>query len=571
MKYFLFVFLMISIASCKKQKQPEPVSLSIINLADSYYEEYLKTFPEASYFSGDSIVNHIDITSNKLSEVKKWEEFEDSLYAQLLQIPVESISLQSEKITYWVLKESLEQSIEIRVCKRQLWNVTHMGGWQTNWLYFSELQPVNSTELRAQAIERWEKLPIYVSTEMANLKKGLAEGYSMPREIVVLVMDQFQAIISYPLEESPFMSPAKRANNQEFYTQWEALVSEKIIPAFTEYHNFLKNDYLPTARDEVSLLTLPSGDKCYQAYIREQTTTNKTGNDIFSLGLKIVAANKSKVIEIGKELYQTDQFSEIIKKQNEDSSNYFKASEEILETSTLQLENAKSECDNWFSSFPSSEVTIKPYEAHESGEGSYEMATENKPAFFRINLNNPQEQQKGKNEVLSYHEAYPGHHLQVGIERDLKNLHPISKLITFTSYIEGWARYSEQLAEEMGLYQNTSALINRRAWPARGMVIDPGVHLKGWSKKQTLDFIKESGFNEDMANSLYQRIIALPAQLTSYDVGGEEIKVLRRLAEKELGTDFDIKSFHEKILENGAIPLSGLRTVIEEWITFEKQ
>jgi len=526
----------------------------------------METFPEMSYFIGDSIVDHTNITSNNISEMEIWEHYEDQLYDDLLKINTGNFSNQNEKITYWILKEKLEQSIEMRVCKRHLWSVTHMSGWQTNWLYFSELQPVNAPELRAQAFGRWKKLPIYITTEIENLRKGLSEGYSMPKEIVELVINQLQVLIDYPIAESPFMAPAKRANNQEFYTQWKALISEKIIPAFSEYHDFLKKEYLLAARKEVSLLALPSGDECYQAYIREQTTTTKTGNDIFSLGQKIVAVNKNKVIEIGKDLYQTDQFSEIIKKQNEDPSNYFKTSEEILETNSLFLENAKKECQNWFSSFPSSEVSIKPYEAHESGEGSYEMATKNKPAFFRINLKNPQQQQKGKNEVLSYHEAYPGHHLQVGIERDLKDLHPISKLISFTSYIEGWARYSEQLAEEMGLYQNTSALISRRAWPARGMVIDPGVHLKGWTKEQTLDYIMESGFNKEIAISLYQRIVVMPAQLTSYDVGGEEIKALRRLAEEELGPDFDIKAFHEKILKNGAIPLSGLRTVIEEWI-----
>ena len=566
MKYFLCVFLIISFLGCTNNKKTKHVSHSITDLANSYHKQYIETFPEMSYLIGDSIVNHTNITSNNIFEMQIWEQFEDTLYDDLLKVNTGNFSNQNEKITYWILKENLEQSIEMRVCKRHLWNVTHMSGWQTNWLYFSELQPVDSPELREQAFERWEKLPTYVSTEIENLKKGLSEGYSMPKEIVILVIDQVQTILSYPIEETPFMSPAKRADNEEFYTQWEAFISEKIIPAFTEYHDFLKNDYLLSARDEVSLLALPSGGECYQAYIRQQTTTHKTGNEIYTLGQEIVADNSRKVIEIGNELYQTDQFSEIIKKQNEDPSNYFKTSEEILETNTLFLENAKKECTKWFSSFPSSEVTIKPYEAYESGEGSYEMATENKPAYFRINLNNPAKQQKGKNEVLSYHEAYPGHHLQIGIERDLKNLHPISKLISFTSYIEGWARYSEQLAEEMGLYQNISALISRRAWPARGMVIDPGVHLKNWTKEQTLDYIMESGFNEEIANSLYQRIVVMPAQLTSYDVGGEEIKALRRLAEKELGSDFDIKVFHEKILENGAIPLSGLRTVIEDWI-----
>ena len=178
---------------------------------------------------------------------------------------------------------------------------------------------------------------------------------------------------------------------------------------------------------------------------------------------------------------------------------------------------------------------------------SYEAAAGDKPAYFRINLNNPKEQERGYNETLVYHEAYPGHHLQIGIENELTGLHPISEYVFFGSYVEGWARYSEQLAEEMGLYQNKSALIGRRAWPARGMVIDPGIHVKGWSKEQSIDFLKETGFTEAGALSMYHRIVVWPAQLTSYDVGGEEIKALRKLAKDNLGKRFDIKEFHSKI------------------------
>ncbi len=539
---------------------------SIDELADIYYKKALERFPEWAYYSDIELERHDTINSNELSEIAKWESFEDKLYSELSKLDTSQILQKKDKITYWLLKEKLESSIGLRVCKRNLWDVNHLSGWQSMWLSLARFQAVGSEELRVQAFDRWNQFPSFVKTEIKNLKKGLSLGYSMPKVIVELVIDQLQVLQDYKIEDSPFMSPAKRDDDQHFQIQWEKLLVDKIIPTLLEYQNFLKNEYLDAAREEVSMLALPNGRDCYQAYIRASTTTNKSGEEIFELGQKIVARNKSKISELGLDLYQTSEFTEIIKLMNEDASNYFNTSEEILEVNSQLLSKAKEESKKWFAVLPTTEVAIKTYERHEAGTGSYEAAKGDEPAYFRINLNNPKQQQKGHNEVLTFHETYPGHHLQIGIEKDIENLHPISKLSWFGSYIEGWARYSEQLAEEMGLYEHKSALIRRRALPSRGMVVDPGLHLMGWTKEEVVAYIMESGFNEIEALTGYHRSIIWPAQLTSYDVGGEEIKALRILAEKKLGDSFDIKEFHSKILENGSIPLGALRSMINNWI-----
>lgn len=564
--YFYLIACIILLYSCKENsKNPSPAS--IVTLADIYYKHIMESSPEAAYYIDVPLENHEGISSNKLSDVAKTVAFQDSLYKELSNIDTLKISKKSDKITYWLLKESLESSMAMRVCKRNLWNVTHRSNWQQNWMTIAAFQPVDTEEFRLQAFKRWNKLPPYVATEIENLKLGISQGYTMPKEIVRLVIDQLQTIIDYPIENSPFMSPAKRAEDQQFYTAWEKLVTEKIVPAFVKYKDFLKNEYLSAAREEPSILTIPNGDKCYQAYVRLNTTTNKSGKEIFELGQQIVTANKSKVTALGKELYQIDNFKDIIRSINEDKSNYFNTSDEILSFNSQLLSKAKEASKNWFAVLPSTEVTMKPYASHETGRGSYEAAKGDKPAYFRISLKNPKQQKKGANERLTFHESYPGHHLQIGIEKDLQGMHPVSKLISFSSYIEGWGRYSEQLAEEMGLYESKAALIGRRAWPARGMVVDPGLHLMNWTKEEVINYIMEARpGDEDGALHIYHRIIIWPAQLTSYDVGGEEIKALRKMAKNKLGDKFDIKEFHSKVLENGTIPLSALRTVINEWV-----
>ncbi len=562
-KYLATLLLIIVFGCINENKIEEPL---INNLADVYHAKVLEIYPEYAYYIDVELEKHDKISSNDLKEIKEWESFEDSLYNELKKIDELKITLKKDKITYWLLKEELESSKQMRVCNRNLWDVNHRSGWQRKWLSVANFQPVGTPELRDQALIRWNTFPSYVTTEIENLRKGISLGYTMPKEIVNLVIDQMQVLQDYEIENSPFMSPAKREDDTAFKVEWKTLILEKILPSIASYQEFLKDEYLFKARDKASILNIPNGKECYQAYIRGYTTSDKTGDEIFELGNEIVTKNKLKVVELGKELYKSEDFEEIVKLVEKDSADYFKTSEEILAVNTQLLETAKNESEKWFAVLPSTEVTIKPYEPHEAGRGSYEGATKGKPAYFRINLQDPKKQQKGSNEILTYHEAYPGHHLQIGIEKDIVGLHPISKLTSFGSYVEGWARYSEQLAEEMGLYQNPSALIKRRTWPSRGMVVDPGLHLKGWTKEQAINFMKESGTTDDSALSLYHRIIIWPAQLTSYDVGGEEIKALRKLAETKLGEAFDVKEFHSEILKNGAIPLSALRGSINEWI-----
>jgi uncharacterized protein (DUF885 family) len=333
-----------------------------------------------------------------------------------------------------------------------------------------------------------------------------------------------------------------------------------------EYQSFLKTEYLAKARSNPSILANPNGGECYQAYVRKRTTTTKTGQEIFALGQSIVNANKVAVEKLGGELYGTTNFIEIIKRVKADSADYFKTSEEILAYNTVAMAEAKKVSRDWFSLLPSTDVTIKPYEVYESGVGSYEGATKDKAAYYRISLKDPGTQQRGENEKLTFHEAYPGHHLQRGIEQDIKDVHPISRLIFFGSYSEGWGRYSEELAEEMKLYKTKTALITRRAWPSRGMVVDPGIHLKGWTKSEAIDYMIQAGLSESDALYLYYRILVWPAQLTSYDVGGEEIKSLKKLSRERLGNAFDIREFHTKILENGSIPLGPLHSQITTWL-----
>ncbi len=558
----LVLLMVLIFLGCLSSKETPQVT----SLADAYFERTLQSHPEYAYFVETPNTSHALFSSNKIADLKMWEDFEDSLFTELQNIDLAIVSSRKDTIAYWYLLEDLASNIEMRVAQRHLWNVDPENSWQGIWLALAQIQPVENMDLQNQAIDRWKLMPDYVETEISNLRLGLSRGYSMPKTIVQKVINQFDALLAYDIEDSPFMLPGIRANNQKFYEEWKSLYMSKLLPALKHYHRFLTIEYFPAAREDVSVLALPNGQEIYQAYIRKHTSTNKTGREIFELGEFIVARNIVEIEVLGSQLYGENDFKKIMRHINNNPDNFFESEEQILETSQRLMTKAKKLCPHWFATLPANDATIKPYSSHESGSGAYEQASGDKPAFFRINLKNPRRQQKGRNEVLTFHESYPGHHIQIALEKEINDLHPIMNLISFTSYVEGWARYCEQLAEEMDLYESEAALITRRAWPSRGMVVDPGIHLLEWSKEQAVDYMTESGMNREMALDLYYRSLTTPAQLTSYDVGGEEFKSLRSFAESKLGDRFDVREFHSTVLNTGAIPLGPLRTVVEQWV-----
>ncbi len=197
----------------------------------------------------------------------------------------------------------------------------------------------------------------------------------------------------------------------------------------------------------------------------------------------------------------------------------------------------------------------------------YEAGAADRPGIYRISRHEPAQQSIGNAESTAFHEAWPGHHLQIAIAQKLPGQHPIGRITFYSGMGEGWARYSESLADEMGLYDTTTGPIARLAWPARGMVIDPGIHIMGWSRAQAIEFMGVAGrMTPGELDDMVDRIAILPGQLTAYDSGGLEILALRQLAQQRLGEEFDIKALHDRVLENGSVPLTVLRAHVEHWL-----
>ena len=539
-------------------------------LADHYYSVTLQRTPEVAYFSGVEPSRHDGMQDNSPSAQLAAEADEDKMLAALERIDVDTLIGRTEWITHAYLLQTLRADVAQRICRSELWNVNQMGGWHSGYSQIAQLQPVGSALLRQQSMVRWSKMAAYIDQEIENLKSGLELGYSAPRTVVQRVIDQVDGLLELEIEKSPFYSPATRDDDTDFAATTHTIVSTQIHPALQRYRDFLADTYMESARAELTVTANPDGLACYEASLQAYTTLDRSGKEVFELGQATVAANRAMVIELGQAAYGLDDFKAIIDRAKDDPADRFSDKEELLQFSRDVVQRAQSEMPNWVNNMPRQGVEVVPFEEHEEGTGRsahYRPGSADRPGEYRIPLHQPEEQSRGGAETVAFHEAWPGHHLQVAVGQSVEGLHPVTQIVWFSGPGEGWARYSEALSEEMGLYTTVTGPITRRAWPARGMVVDPGIHLFGWTREEAIEFMMESGrFLEGMGDQMVDRIAMLPGQLTAYDSGGLEILALRKMAEDAMGDDFDIREFHDKILENGTIPLLQLHAHIAAWI-----
>ncbi len=564
------------LCGCEKNTSPdnevENDPASIVNaIADHYYATTLEQTPEAAYFSGIELDRHDGLEDIGPEALQARHADTVDMLRQLEVVDARSLVGKTEWITHAYLLQELKSSVARHVCRNELWNVSQMNGWHLGYSQIAQLQPTGTPQLREQSITRWSGFSAYIDQNIKNLKRGLELGYSAPQPVVERVITQVDGVLSLATEQSPFFSPAMRDDNETFVAATRDVVEAQIIPALQRYRDFLFDTYMDSARKELSVTANPDGLECYEASLQAYTTLDRSGKEVFDLGEKTVAANRAAVVELGRAAYELSDFKEIIDAAKADPADGFTTKEELLEFSRASVLNAEAEMPNWVGSMPAQAVSVVPFAEHEEGTGMsahYRSGSADRPAEYRIPLHEPEERSRGNAESTAFHEAWPGHHLQVAVGQARDSLHPITQIIWFSGPGEGWARYAEGLAEEMGLYVTRTGPIQRRAWPARGMVVDPGIHLFGWTREQAKEFMMESGrFPSTLGDEMVDRIAVMPGQLTAYDSGGLEILALRAEAQQALGDDFDIREFHDRILENGTIPLVQLRTHVEAWIS----
>jgi uncharacterized protein (DUF885 family) len=552
---------------------PEPTA-QVDALANRLVALQLGYDPTWAYFTGLPAPDHHRWADRSPPSLEALYQAQTALLADLRRIDAAALPEGPARVTYALVREQLESSLQLRACRWELWDVSHMRGWHLQMVEVAQQQPVGTADERAQALVRWRGLPAVVDREIANLRRGLDQGYSSPRTVVARVIKQIDGLAAAPAGKSPLFSPGERATDAAFKAAFAGVIREQVNPALARYRDFLKTEYLPRAREALGVSANPQGAACYQAGLRGFTTLNRTPQEVYDLGRRTVEANTATVQALGERKWGVRDLPTILKRINDAPDNHFASEPALIDFSREAVTRARAKSTTLFHALPAQEVRVEPFREFMRGSGAsshYEQDVDAaKPAYYRIASEQWATETRGGAEITAVHEAYPGHHLQIAFARTLPQT-DIAKMSFNSAYAEGWGRYAEQLAEEAGMYVTDYAPMTRRMWPARGMVADPGLHVLGWSRKQVVDYLMESGrFSPQDTEDLIDRMAVMPGQLTAYDSGALQIVALRAEAERELGARFDVRDFHRTVLELGAIPLSTLADHVRAWIAREK-
>ena len=451
-------------------------------------------------------------------------------------------------------------------------------GWHISDGYLVTIQPVGTAEARQDALARWSALPKYLDTEIANLREGVRLKYTAPRSNVRIVISQVDALIDGAASDSPFMSPATRDKDPAFGSAYGAMYKEQLVPAFRRYRDFLEKEYLPAAREDIAVAANPDGLACYAASVRAFSSIPVAPRSVHEIGLQQIDMLMSEMSAIGERTFHTKNVPALMQALRTDKQYLFKNRADLIAYSEAALARAKAAVPNWFGLLPKADVVVQPYpryrEKNASNEYNAPAEDGSRPGLFYINAYQAEQKPRSPAESTAFHETIPGHHLQIAIALERKDIHPLGRYLGNSGFTEGWGLYAERLADEMGLYSSDLdrlGMLSSQAFRAARLVVDSGIHTMGWTRQQSIDYMlaHTAEASEDIAAEV-DRYIIWPGQATAYMLGMLEIRRAREGAQQAMGQQFDMKAFHDRVLEDGAVPISFLEGKIRSWAMISK-
>lgn len=493
-----------------------------------------------------------------------------------------------DRSTLAMFQESLRSDQETSVCLFAEWNVSPRNNALGTINYLAELHKIPTAAGGEALLARYKLLANSVNQAVVNLRLGLERGATPNAQSLRLTIEMLDRELAKPLEEWPLLLPTRQAESEwsaeesgPFVVEMNGLVDGEVRVALEAYRVFLQDELLPAARDQdhAGVWALPDGEACYGALVRKFTTLPKTADEIHETGLEELKRIQAYTVEIGERVFGSADLQVIFERLRTDPELYFTSSEEVQAKAEAALAAAEAEMGNWFGTVPQAPCVVKPvpdFEAPFTTIAYYRGPSPDgeRPGTYYVNVYAPETRPRHEAEVLAFHEAIPGHHLQIAIAQELEQMPAFRRHMGMTAYVEGWALYTEQLSDEMGLYSgdvDRLGMASFELWRAARLAVDTGLHAKGWTREQAEQFMLENTpLAENNIRNEVDRYITTPGQALSYKTGQLEIWRLRRWAESELGDGFDIKGFHDVVLGGGAVSLPMLQDRVESWIAAQQ-
>ena len=560
-------------------------SLEIAQVFENYYQESLKLYPLQATSQGDLRYN--DFLPNDLSDEfrKKEKEFYTFYKSQLNNFPDHTLNendLLSKKVLLWECDLSLKRLTfnEQYTPINQMWTLQLTIGQYAAGL---SAQPFKTVKDYNDWLKRINDYLIWLETAEERMKQGIKNEIVLPKSLIKKVIPQLKTILNPDLNHNLFFSPARQFPESfsdkdksiltEKYTE---MVLNKIIPAYKKLSDFMSDQYLDAGRSSSGISAFEDGLDYYNYSIKLYTTTELTADEIHNIGLKEVAKISSEMEKIKRKVGFNGDLKSFFNHVRElDELIPFNEPQEVIDNFNKIHEKMTPQVNKLFGLQPKTPFEVRRTESFREASASAEYNPGSldgtRPGIFYVPIPNIKEYNYFSDEDLFLHEAIPGHHYQISLQQENTSLPSFRKSLWYSSYGEGWALYSESLGEELGLYDDPYqyfGMLSAEMHRAIRLVVDTGLHTKGWSREKAIQYsLDNEAESEAGITSEIERYMANPGQALSYKIGQLKIRELRSNAEQKLGDKFDIKMFHEKVLESGCIPLQLLEEKINKWVS----
>jgi len=581
MRLYQSLFFLVAVVGSAFAQNSKPVAdrLAAQNvLFEEQYESDLRNAPERATSFGDYRYND-KLSEHSLDAIAQRHKIDVDFLKRLDAIPTTGFSDQ-DQLSHDLMVRVLQQRIADFDLKVYEMSVNQMNGIHTGLADLPLSVPLDSVKHYEDYIARLHQIPRVLSQTTEVLRAGMKDKLMPVKFLLEKLPVQCQGII----DADPFLLPAKKypasisAEDQKRLTQQITdAINTDVIPAYKTFAAFVRTEYAPQGRSALAVTSLADGQKRYQNDIYGRTTTHMTADEIHQLGLREIERIQAEMTVIAKKAGFADLVA--FRASLKTNPKYIPtSSDQILDDFRRYIAQMEPKLPGLFNLLPKSPVTVEAIPSFQSAAAThYVTGTPDgkRPGRVVVAASNFAERSLINDEAIAYHEGVPGHHMQLSVQQQLTGL-PKFRLhgLGFNAYTEGWALYSEQLGKEVGFYQDPVSDYGRLSselFRAVRLVVDTGIHAKGWSRDQVVDFMRQSGaVDEPTIQSETDRYIAWPAQALSYKLGQLKIRELRDRAQKALGAKFDIRSFHDEMLNGGTLPLDLLDTRTDKWIAVQK-
>jgi uncharacterized protein (DUF885 family) len=554
------------------------------SLFNSYYEDYLRLNPMTATSIGDPRYNDQlpnTITEGYRSQVR---EFYTKYKTQLLTFDRGTLS-ENDQMSYDILLHQCDINLEGLSFNDDLMPLNQLRSLPSTMAQLASgtgNQPFKTVTDYENWMKRVDAFLPWCDSAIANMRKGIAAGYVIPKATAVKITPQLANFDHGPVKEHMYYKPIQNlpadftpADTARLGAAYREMIANKVIPAYQKLRTFVEQEYIPACRETSGIDAIPNGKAFYTYLLKRFTTTNMTADEIFALGNTEVARISAEMEAVKKQVnFKGDlpAFFDHLRTRKELMP--FKSGEEVVAAYYAIHEKMKPNLERLFDKVPKMKFEVRTIEKFREATSSahYMVGTTDgtRPGVFYFPLRDPLKYSTLAMEDLFVHEAIPGHHYQIALKAENTDLPKFRRLLSETVFSEGWGLYAESLGKELGLYQDPYSymgMLSGEIHRAIRLVVDAGLHSQGWTREQAIAYFKEHGPQPEASIiSEVERYMANPGQAVAYKIGQLKILELRAKAEKSLGDKFDIKQFHNQMLDSGSLPLDLLEEKIDRWI-----